>query len=328
MDAAREEGALGILPQAQRLLAAAAFEAGNWRQAYAAGGDAVAVSLEVGQRATACASYGVLADIDAAAGNEEACREHARAAIELAGELGLGFYRERAERALGNLELALGRLEPAAQLLEGVLERLHAVGNLEFNVTPVDLAETYVRLGRDEDARRLVDVAEAEAPPVSAFERALVERCRGLTDDDFVPWFEQALASHAPTEHGETMPFERARTELCFGERLRRRGDRVEAREQLRSALTTFDDLGADAWTARADAELRASGERLRTRELSREQLTPREMQIALFVAEGQSNREVAAALYVTPKTVEFHLTRIYRKLGLRSRSELARRFR
>ena len=68
--------------------------------------------------------------------------------------------------------------------------------------------------------------------------------------------------------------------------------------------------------------------ERLQSRELFREQPTPREMQIAPSVAEGQSNREVAAALYVMPKTVEFHLTRIYRKLGLRSRSELARDFR
>ena len=154
VDAAREEGALGVLAQALRLLASASFEAGDWRRAYAAGGDAVAVSTEVGQRATACATYGVLADIDAAAGNEEACRLHARSAIDLAGEIGLGFYRERAERALGHLELALGRLEPAARLLEGVLERLRDVGNLEFNVTPAwDLAETYVRLGRSDEAR-------------------------------------------------------------------------------------------------------------------------------------------------------------------------------
>jgi DNA-binding CsgD family transcriptional regulator len=329
VDAAREEGALGVLPMSQRLLASASFEIGDWRLAYAAAGDAVAVAAEVDQRTTACACYGVLADLDAASGNEGACRDHARAAIELADEIGLAYYRERAERALGHLELALGRLDPAARLLEGVLARLHAVGNFEFNITPVwDLAETYVRLGRVEDARRLLDAAEDDAPPVSTLERAVVERCRGLVADDFEPWFERALASHAPTELGETIPFERARTELCFGERLRRRGDRREARAHLRSALATFDKLGARAWMARGDAELRASGERLQPREASREQLTPREMQIALSVAGGQSNREVAAALYVTPKTVEFHLTHIYRKLGIRSRSQLARRFR
>ena len=328
VDAAREEGALGVLAQALRLLASASFEAGDWRRAYAAGGDAVAVSREVGQRATACATYGVLADIDAAAGNEEACRLHARSAIDLAGETGLGYYRERAERALGNLELALGRLEPAVRLLEGVLERLREVGNLEFNVTPAwDLAETYVRLGRSDEARRVVDATEEASPPVSPPEHAIVHRCRGLLEEDFQLWFELALASHAPSDVWETIPFERARTELCFGERLRRRGDRREARKHLRSAIESFDRLGAAAWSARGETELRASGERLQTSELSREQLTPRETQIALFVAEGRSNREVAASLYVTPKTVEFHLTRVYRKLGLRSRSELARAF-
>jgi DNA-binding CsgD family transcriptional regulator len=329
VEAAREEGALGLLPQALRLLASVSFDAGDWRQAYASGGDAVAIAAEVGQRATACATYGVLADIDAAAGNEEACRHHAQSAIDLASEIGLRYYRERAERALGHLELALGRLEPAVRRLEGVLERLRNAGNLEFNVTPAwDLAETYVRLGRSDEARRLVDAMEQAAPPVSPPEDAIVQRCRGLVDDGFQPWFELALASHAPSRPWETMPFEQARTELCFGERLRRRGDRRKARELLRSAVATFNNLGALAWAVRGEAELRASGERLRSRELSREQLTPREMQIALFVAEGQSNREVAATLYITPKTVEFHLTRIYRKLGLRSRSELARHFR
>ena len=82
----------------------------------------------------------------------------------------------------------------------------------------------------------------------------------------------------------------------------------------------------AAPWLARARDELRASGRRLRTRDSDRDQLTPREAQIAGQVAEGKSNREVADALYLTPKTVEFHLTRVYRKLGVRSRSELVRK--
>jgi DNA-binding CsgD family transcriptional regulator len=91
--------------------------------------------------------------------------------------------------------------------------------------------------------------------------------------------------------------------------------------------LALFEDLGATAWSARARSELAASGERLRPAAVARESLTPREMQIALSVADGASNNEVAAALYVTPKTVEYHLTRVYRKLGLRSRAELVREF-
>jgi DNA-binding NarL/FixJ family response regulator len=91
--------------------------------------------------------------------------------------------------------------------------------------------------------------------------------------------------------------------------------------------LVTFDDLGAAAWAARARLELAASGERLRRATAARESLTSRETQVALAVAEGASNKEVAATLYLTPKTVEYHLTHVYRKLGLRSRVELVRRF-
>jgi DNA-binding NarL/FixJ family response regulator len=88
-----------------------------------------------------------------------------------------------------------------------------------------------------------------------------------------------------------------------------------------------FDELGARAWSARARSELAATGERLRPAAVARESLTTREMQVALAVAEGASNNEVAAVLYLTPKTVEYHLTRVYRKLGLRSRAELVRHF-
>lgn len=90
--------------------------------------------------------------------------------------------------------------------------------------------------------------------------------------------------------------------------------------------MVTFEDLGAAAWAARARSELAATGERLRPAVVAGESLTPRETQVALAVAEGASNKEVAAALYLTPKTVEYHLTHVYRKLGLRSRAELVRR--
>jgi LuxR family maltose regulon positive regulatory protein len=95
----------------------------------------------------------------------------------------------------------------------------------------------------------------------------------------------------------------------------------------LHRAVVTFDELGATAFASRTRAELAASGARLRATGAARESLTPREMQVALAVAEGASNEEVAAVLYVTPKTVEYHLTRVYRKLGLRSRAELVREF-
>jgi DNA-binding CsgD family transcriptional regulator len=153
-----------------------------------------------------------------------------------------------------------------------------------------------------------------------------VWRCHALLTDDFRPCFERALAEHDDPEFSDAFPLERARTQLCFGERLRRAGERRQARMLLQTALTTFDQLGAVAWSARAASELGASGAHRRVNE-PHEHLTPRETQIALAVAEGHSNKEIAAALFLTPKTVECHLTRIYRKTGVRSRTELVRRF-
>jgi DNA-binding CsgD family transcriptional regulator len=115
-----------------------------------------------------------------------------------------------------------------------------------------------------------------------------------------------------------------ARTRLCYGERLRRAGQRVEARRQLRAALEIFERLDAECWAERTQAELRASGERLRRRTPSdQEELTPQELQIALIVAQGKTNKEVGATLFLSPKTVETHLGRIYRKLGITSRAQV-----
>ena len=150
-------------------------------------------------------------------------------------------------------------------------------------------------------------------------------RYRGLLVDDdgeAERLFERALEHH----ERRPAPFDRARTELCFGERLRRARKRGEARVQLRRALDTFERLGAAPWADRARRELTASGERARRRLPStRDELTAQELQVALVVAEGATNREAAAQLFVSPKTIETHLSHIYRKLGVRSRTELAR---
>jgi len=120
-------------------------------------------------------------------------------------------------------------------------------------------------------------------------------------------------------------PFERARTELAYGEFLRRNRRRVDAREHLRPALETFMALDARQWTERARAALRASGENARPRRVDHEmRLTPQEFQIARFVSQGLSNREVAAQLFLSPRTVDFHLRNVFSKLGIASRTELA----
>jgi DNA-binding CsgD family transcriptional regulator len=119
--------------------------------------------------------------------------------------------------------------------------------------------------------------------------------------------------------------FEAARTRLAYGARLRRAGKRVRAREELRAAIDAFDELGAEPWSNLARIELEATGETARRRDPSTlDQLTPQELQIAFLLAEGRTTREAAAAMFLSPKTIEYHLRHVYRKLGISSRAALA----
>ncbi|MGN6799053.1 MAG: LuxR C-terminal-related transcriptional regulator, partial [Gaiellaceae bacterium] len=324
LDAAQSEGTSMVLVEAMRLLAASEYELGHWREAYGAAGQALELAREVGSPANACACLGILADIDAGTGNGPACRHHVAEAVALAEGHRLGFYRARAERALGVLALAAGRAEEAATQLEHVWERVRSAELWELNVTPLfDLVDTYVRLDRDGDARTALAWAREAYPVESAVEKAAFDRCEGMLAAEFIPLFERALTAHSLSEFAGEVTVDEARIHLSYGERLLRAGERRAARAQLETALEMFEGFGAAAWASRAAAELRASGARRRSAAASREHLSPRETQIALAVAEGRSNRDVAAALFLTPKTVEYHLTRVYRKLGVRTRGEL-----
>jgi DNA-binding NarL/FixJ family response regulator len=118
------------------------------------------------------------------------------------------------------------------------------------------------------------------------------------------------------------MPFERARTLLAFGRRLHRARRRAEARERLREARDGFMKLGAMAWVRQSEHELRAAGAR-RRRSAHETTLSPQEQRVAAAVRRGASNREIASELFLAPKTIEFHLRQIYRKLGVHSRAQL-----
>ena len=120
------------------------------------------------------------------------------------------------------------------------------------------------------------------------------------------------------------MPFEQARTELLLGEHLRRHGRPRDAREALAGALSVFDRLGAVRWADRARHELEAAGVRVRGPESGLEELSPQELQVALTVARGVSNKEAAAELFLSTKTIEFHLRNVFQKLGVARRSQLA----
>jgi len=133
--------------------------------------------------------------------------------------------------------------------------------------------------------------------------------------------FETALELH----RGSRRPWDEARTELLYGEHLRRTRRRVDARPHLRRASDEFKRLGAVPWEVRAQTELRATGETRQGHDVgSAEKLTPQEFQIVTLVASGLSNRDVAAHLFLSPRTVEYHLGKVYSRLGVTSRAELS----
>ncbi len=155
----------------------------------------------------------------------------------------------------------------------------------------------------------------AEVGAAAAHGRALLNG-----GSDAQSCFERALDAHARSPRRP----DRARTELAFGEFLRRSRRRVDAREHLRAALGTFEDLGAERWATRARHELRASGETSRKRDFGKAaDLTPQERHVAELVRRGLSNRDAAAQLFLSPRTIDFHLRHVFAKLGVSSRAEL-----
>ena len=172
-------------------------------------------------------------------------------------------------------------------------------------------------------AAAFVAAAEAKGQPWAL---ARAARCRGLVaePDAMESYFDEALELHERTPD----VFETARTRLAYGARLRRARKRVRSREELRAALEIFERLGAEPWAEQTRAELEATGETARRRDASTlDELTPQELQIARLLADGKTTREAAAAIFLSPKTVEYHLRHVYRKLGIRSREELADAF-
>jgi DNA-binding CsgD family transcriptional regulator len=187
-----------------------------------------------------------------------------------------------------------------------------------------DYVEVLLELGRIDDAVSVADVWEEDAARLGRdWVLAHVSRCRGLVAaargdiDQAALLFQQSVAQHE--EVGD--PFGRARALLALGIVRRRARQKRIARDAIVAALAGFEELGAATWVEKARAELGRIGGR--TRE---EGLTPAERRVAILVAEGRTNREVAAALFLGERTVASHLTHIYAKLGVRSRTELARK--
>jgi len=322
---ARDSGAVGSLGPLLVSAAWQALHASRFNEAYADASEALALAEEFDQPVTAAQTLGVLAWVSALRGDEAGCRAYGKETQRRADELGFRLYGLLASLCFGLLHLGRGRVDEAIAEIDAVARHAEARALYVPGVSPqLELAEASIRGGRAADAATiLAEFDHSQLASVPIF-RAHAERCRGLLadSDGFEAHFATALDLHM---HGQS-PFALARTRLCYGERLRRAGRRVEAREQLRAALETFEHVGAAPWSERVNAELRASGETIRRRESHEpEELTPQELQIALHVSEGRSNKEVGAALFLSHKTIEFHLSRIYRKLDIHSRSELIR---
>jgi DNA-binding CsgD family transcriptional regulator len=319
---ARERSAVSALIFPLAIRAQLRFREGHWKAAYADGEEAARLASDSGQLSLVAYSSGVIAEISAALGHADEARAHAETALAITDPTGsdaIGIY---ARGALGQLELSLG--EPADALrplewCEAAAERMK-MGEPNIVRWAPDLVEARLRTGAAAEAaatlERLEQAAEATG---GTWARASATRCRGMLEDDFEPWFERAL------ELFDGKPFETARTHLARGDRLLASRRRADAREPLAEAAAVFERLGATAWAERARAGQRTSGQRVQRRAAPTDELTPHELRVALLVAQGKTNPEVAAQLFVSRKTVEFHLSQVYRKLGLRSRTELAR---
>jgi DNA-binding CsgD family transcriptional regulator len=322
---ARAADASGTLSYALDQLAKLQTRIGHLTRAYA--NELAALELAEARVARA-ASLAWLSYIEAQLGRPEA-GAHAREALGIAEEIHDEFNIVRARAALGAEALAHADAAGAADWLEPAVEKLveGGVGLPNFFRLDGDLIEALIRLGRDDDARthlrRLAGEAEATRSPWALGTAA---RSRGLLAADHMidEAFEEALALH----RHEPSPLEWARTELCYGERLRRARRRRDARPHLRGALVRFEHIEARPWADRARGELNATGEHVaRSDATTAERLTPQEFQVATLVADGLTNRETAARLYLSQKTIEFHLGRVYRKLDVRTRGELIRLF-
>jgi DNA-binding CsgD family transcriptional regulator len=322
---ARDRAAVGVLPFVLNLIARNEAATDRWAVAEANYLEAIGLARESGQQTELAFGLAGLAWLQARRGREEDCRACAAEAAGLCHALGMPLLEIWAAAALGELELGLGDAARAAGHFERQQKLLDDLAIPDADLSPAaELTDAYLRLGRGDEAgqaaARFTAAASAKGQP---WPLARAARCRGLLagDDDFGAHFERALSLHEQTPDA----FEAARTRLAYGERLRRARNRVLAREQLRAAADAFELLGARPWAERARAELAATGETHRRRGPSTvEALTPQELQIALLLSTGKTTREAAAALFLSPKTVEYHLRHVYQKLGIHDRGQLA----
>jgi ATP/maltotriose-dependent transcriptional regulator MalT len=331
VDRGRRTGAPAILSLALGLSSELAWWTGQWAAAYADATEALQWAQEMDQAGLIGYGLSLLSRIEAARGDREQCEEHVEQARRSVEPRGVGCLAVYNAAALGLCALSCGELVAATDHLERAWDAGQAEGLDNPNVVPFagDLAEALARAGAAGRAEQVLAWLQERADATGlVYPRAAASRARGILAQDPAEaeaWFAKARSAHQK----QPMPFEEGRTLLCEGEALRRARRPAASRGPLRHALTIFSGLGARPWAARATTELSASGVRVwagvRNNISPLDSLSPQELQVARAVGRGLNNVEAAAALFVSHKTVEAHLTRAYRKLGVRSRTELAR---
>ncbi|WP_034264195.1 helix-turn-helix transcriptional regulator [Actinospica robiniae] len=331
----REHGRIAWVSPALGALGRMQAHLGRLPEARASALEASALAEAAGQSQWLSQVAGLSAYLAAAAGEEEQCRAYARQALTDLAPTVMSLGESWGRWALGLLDLGLGRPSAALEHLR-ILENGPAVHQLAATRALPDLLEAALRAGDRETAERAHDrlVRWAAGIRQDAAD-ALVLRGEAMLAEDDAGTALGAFEAAVRLYERRDLPFDRARTQLLWGERLRRERRRTEARGPLNAALETFELLGATPWAERARQELAASGGPASTTAAAvvtptngpaaaaLAVLTSQEAQIVRLAAQGLSNRDIAAQLILSPRTVGHHLYKAYPKLGVLSRGEL-----
>lgn len=320
----REGGAVASSIYAAIMLSFADFANGSWETAQQLADEGVQLCEKHGYRLLAWPGRLAQALIAAARGDLSVTMHIARSMTNWSTSRGGRTVQIYAHHARELAALGYGDFDEAYRLTTaisppGVLPpyTAHALW------VPMDLVEAAVHIGRHAEARAhvraLKEADVAALSPRLALLMAGSEAMAATDPDDAIQLYEQALALPG----GEQWPFERARIQASYGQRLRRLQRTLTSRDHLHAAATTFDDLGAQPWRSRVLRELEATGLSKGRTTTGRDALTPREEEIASLAATGLGNKQIAARLLVSPRTVAAHLRHIFPKLGVSSRAAL-----
>ncbi|MEV7023228.1 AAA family ATPase [Kitasatospora sp. NPDC093558] len=323
---ARAKGTLGVLPTLGFFLAEAELFHGRHRDAEVTATEALDLARDTGQHQWVSQLTALLAHLAALAGATDTCTGLAAEALATTGPQSAAPASGEpwAHWALALHDLGHGRAGDAADRLNTL-----TTGRYRHHVSATravpDLVEAAVRLGTpDRAAEPYERFARWSAAAGRPWTEALRLRCQALLGPDELA--ESAYRAALDLHEGTHRPFEQARTALLYGEWLRRARRRTDARPHLRAALETFDRLAAHPWATRARTELTATGTTAPTPaapDSPLAALTPQELQIARLAARGLTNRDIAAQLFLSPRTVGHHLYKAYPKLGITSRTAL-----